>query len=176
MVHDGDFAPQADIRVVGEDPEIHRLAFVIFGQHDFVPGPALELAPTLGIKLPILVDFLTLNPDLNDQIDTEDVEDGLLPLAVGQGYPEPDVFPSFTARGIGRKTNAGPLSRRILQYPLRNTRRGKWRVAPAILPTLGYRLRCSIGHRGYQAKRHQKAQQANQWHQEGKPALFGYRF
>ncbi len=86
-----------------------------------MPGPALKPTPTLSIKLPILVDFFTLDPDLNDQIHTEDVEDRLLPLAGWQGYPEPDVFTSFTAGGIGGETNALPFSRCILQHPLWNT-------------------------------------------------------
>lgn len=120
-----------------------------------MPRPALKAATTLGVELSILVDFLAVDPDLHDQIDTEDIKNGLLPLPCGQSHPEPDVFTTFAARRVGREANAGPLFRRILQHPLGNTFGGKRRVAPAVFPTLSYRLRCTVGQRGHKENQEQ---------------------
>src|SRR5690554_3856419 len=100
MVQNGHFSPQPDIRVVGENPEVHGFAFVAIRQRDFVPWPALKLAPPPVIKGAVLVEQLTPQPDLNDNVQTVDIERRRIPFAFWQVHPEPDMLLAFTARRV----------------------------------------------------------------------------
>ena len=106
-----------------------------------MPRPAFEFATPLLIKAAVLVQQLTPEPDLKNDINAVDVKGRSKPLSLGQRDTKPGVLPAHTPWRIGRKGNVMPVvgAVRFVQ-PKRCAVSEERGVAPAILPTLVHRL------------------------------------
>jgi hypothetical protein len=99
-LHDRNFAPQTNIGVVGENPEIDIFALKAFREGDRMPRPTLETTSAVFIEFAVLVDLLTIQPDLNNQIHAVYVEDWLAPGPIRKVDTVPGVFTTLPARWV----------------------------------------------------------------------------